>query len=69
MNALPFSRKGHVRQTLAACRNLLAEDGNILILFPEGTRSTDGRIGTFKGGVGELVAGTPVPVVPCYLEG
>src|SRR5437763_1030576 len=36
MNALPFSRKGHVRQTLTACRNLLAEDGNILILFPEG---------------------------------
>jgi 1-acyl-sn-glycerol-3-phosphate acyltransferase len=69
MNALPFSRKGHVRQTLAACRNLLAEDGNILILFPEGTRSTNGQIGTFKGGVGELVAGTAVPVVPCYLDG
>ena len=69
MNALPFSRKGHVRQTLAACRNLLAEDGNILILFPEGTRSTTGQIGPFKGGVGELVAGTKVPVVPCYLDG
>jgi 1-acyl-sn-glycerol-3-phosphate acyltransferase len=69
MNALPFERNGRVRRTLAACRNLLAEDGNILLLFPEGTRSTTGQIGRFKGGVGELVAGTSVPVVPCYLDG
>jgi 1-acyl-sn-glycerol-3-phosphate acyltransferase len=69
INALPFSRKGHVRQSLNACRNLLARDGNVLILFPEGTRSTSGEIGRFKGGVGELVAGTDVPVVPCYLDG
>jgi 1-acyl-sn-glycerol-3-phosphate acyltransferase len=69
MNALPFERKAHVRQTLAACRNLLAADGNVLVLFPEGTRSTTGEIGRFKGGVGDLVAGTRVPVVPCYLDG
>jgi 1-acyl-sn-glycerol-3-phosphate acyltransferase len=69
INALPFSRKGHLRQTLTTCRNLLAEDGNILILFPEGTRSTTGAIARFKGGIGELVAGTRVPVVPCYLNG
>ena len=69
MNALPFGRKANVRQTLAACRNLLAVPGNILVLFPEGTRSVTGEIGHFKGGIGELVAGTSVPVVPCYLEG
>jgi len=69
MNALPFERKSGVRRTLAACRNLLAEAGNVLILFPEGTRSTTGEIARFKGGVGELVAGTDVPVVPCYLCG
>ena len=69
LNALPFARKGRVRQTLDACRELLAEDGNVLILFPEGTRSTSGETGEFKSGVGELVAGTGVPVVPCYLAG
>lgn len=69
MNALPFSRKGHVRHTLTSYRNLLTKEGNILILFPEGTRSTTGEIGRFKGGIGELVAGTRVPVVPCYLDG
>ncbi len=69
MNALPFERKTNIRRTLTACRNLLAADGNVLVLFPEGTRSTTGEIGRFKGGVGELVAGTNVPVVPCYLDG
>jgi 1-acyl-sn-glycerol-3-phosphate acyltransferase len=69
MNALPFERKGRVRQTLTACRSLLAEDANVLLLFPEGTRSNSGEIGRFKGGVGDLVAGTSVPVVPCYLDG
>ena len=69
INAVPFSRKGQVRQSLNACRNLLAGEGNVLILFPEGTRSTNGEIGRFKGGVGELVAGTDVAVVPCYLDG
>src|SRR5258706_1274254 len=69
MNALPFERKTNIRHTLSSCRNLLAADGNVLVLFPEGTRSTTGEIGRFKGGVGELVAGTNVPVVPCYLDG
>jgi 1-acyl-sn-glycerol-3-phosphate acyltransferase len=69
VNALPFARKGRVRQTLDACRRLLADDGNVLIVFPEGTRSATGAIGTFKGGIGELVAGTRVPVVPCHLDG
>jgi 1-acyl-sn-glycerol-3-phosphate acyltransferase len=69
INAMPFSRKGKVRQTLDACRQILAGEGNVLILFPEGTRTISGAMGRFKGGVGELVAGTPVPVVPCYLDG
>jgi 1-acyl-sn-glycerol-3-phosphate acyltransferase len=71
LNAMPFARKGAaVRRSLTACREMLAAPGgNILIVFPEGTRSTDGAIGRFKGGVGELVAGTRVPVVPCHLSG
>ena len=68
MSALPFERKSGVRRTLMACRNLLGEEGNVLILFPEGTRSTTGEIARFKGGVGELVAGTEVPVVPCLSQ-
>jgi 1-acyl-sn-glycerol-3-phosphate acyltransferase len=69
INALPFDRAGNVRQSMAVCRELLRRDGNVLIVFPEGTRSTNGKVGPFRRGVGDLVAGTDVPVVPCYVEG
>lgn len=68
-NALPFHRKLHCCQSLVLCRQLLAGSGNILILFPEGTRSTIGAINAFKPGIGALVAGTDVPVVPCHIAG
>ena len=69
VNALPFARQTHIRQSLDLCRQLLGNPGNILILFPEGTRSTTGRVGEFRPGIGLLVAGVNVPVVPCYLSG
>jgi 1-acyl-sn-glycerol-3-phosphate acyltransferase len=69
VNALPFARQTHIRQSLDLCRHLLANPGNILLLFPEGTRSTTGQIGDFRPGIGMLVAGVNVPVVPCYLSG
>jgi 1-acyl-sn-glycerol-3-phosphate acyltransferase len=69
VNALPFERSLNVRQSLALCRQLLANRGNILIIFPEGTRSLDGAMHEFKPGIGTLVAGCDVPVLPCYLEG
>lgn len=40
-----------------------------LILFPEGARSRDGSMLPFKSGIGRIVAGTSVPVVPCWLDG
>jgi 1-acyl-sn-glycerol-3-phosphate acyltransferase len=69
VNALPFARQTHIRHSLDLCRGLLANPGNILVLFPEGTRSTSGEVGDFKPGIGLLLAGTKVPVVPCYLAG
>ncbi len=71
INALPFDRAGNVRRSMRLCRELLRRrrDGNVLIVFPEGTRSTSGAVGPFRRGVGDLVAGTDVPVVPCYLGG
>jgi 1-acyl-sn-glycerol-3-phosphate acyltransferase len=69
VNALPFARQVHIRQSLDLCRNLLANPGNILIIFPEGTRSTTGHRGVFRPGIGMLIAGSVVPVVPCHLAG
>jgi 1-acyl-sn-glycerol-3-phosphate acyltransferase len=68
-NALPFARQARVRQSLSLCRKLLASPGTILIIFPEGTRSTTGDVGEFKSGIGALVAGRDVEVAPCFIDG
>ena len=68
-NALPFARQARVRQSLSLCRELLANPGTILIIFPEGTRSTTGEVGEFKSGIGALLAGRDVAVAPCFIDG
>jgi 1-acyl-sn-glycerol-3-phosphate acyltransferase len=50
-------------------RARLIDGRSIYILFPEGTRSRDGTMHRFKAGIGRLVAGTEVPVVPCHIAG
>jgi 1-acyl-sn-glycerol-3-phosphate acyltransferase len=69
INGLPFDREHDSAGSLDTCRRLLAQPGNVLILFPEGTRSPSGALGRFRSGVGRLVAGTATPVVPCHLAG
>jgi 1-acyl-sn-glycerol-3-phosphate acyltransferase len=69
VNALPFDRKFAPWQSLSVCAHLLEQPGNILVFFPEGTRSADSAPGEFKPGVALLAAGRDVPVVPCHLAG
>jgi 1-acyl-sn-glycerol-3-phosphate acyltransferase len=54
---------------LADLRQRLVTRACIYIVFPEGTRSRTGEMGKFKSGLGMIVAGTPVAVVPCRLYG
>jgi 1-acyl-sn-glycerol-3-phosphate acyltransferase len=61
-------RKGNDRAALdEAVRRLRA--GHLLVLYPEGTRSMDGRLRAPKAGIGMLVARTGAPVVPACIEG
>lgn len=69
VNALPIWRKRTSASDLAFLRQRLAEDRLVFILFPEGTRSRSGAMGPFRPGIGGLVAGSEVPVVPCHLHG
>jgi 1-acyl-sn-glycerol-3-phosphate acyltransferase len=69
LNALPVWRKKFDPEHFAELRRRLTDEPCGYALFPEGTRSRDGRMGRFKRGIGMLVADTPVPVYPCRLEG
>jgi 1-acyl-sn-glycerol-3-phosphate acyltransferase len=53
---------------LRAWRGLLAQ-GLSLIIFPEGTRSADGRVGRFKAGSFMLAIEAGLPVVPIAVVG
>ena len=69
INALPFERQAGGARSLTVCDELLARPGNILVIFPEGTRSTTGELGCFRSGIGRLAAGKPIPIIPAYLRG
>ncbi|WP_137126717.1 lysophospholipid acyltransferase family protein [Roseomonas sp. HF4] len=69
VNALPVWRKKTRASEIATLRERLIEDRLVYILFPEGTRCRDGAMARFQPGIGALVAGTQVPVVPCFLDG
>jgi 1-acyl-sn-glycerol-3-phosphate acyltransferase len=45
------------------------EAGNVLLVFPEGTRTRNGSIGPMKAGVGTLAERAAVPIVPVLIEG
>jgi 1-acyl-sn-glycerol-3-phosphate acyltransferase len=69
INAVPFDRLEHKRESLELCADLLHASDRILIMFPEGTRSMTGEIQPFKKGIGILAAGTGTRVVPAYIDG
>ena len=69
VNAIPFERQKKSKESLELCADVLNVSDQVLIMFPEGTRSLNGEIQTFKAGVGLLVAGTDRLVVPAYING
>ncbi len=47
----------------------LIKRGKVVVIFPEGGRTLDGRLRAAKPGLGIIVAQTGCPVVPAYLKG
>lgn len=68
LNTFPFSRTGGAQAQLHSSSQLLKSGWN-LVLFPEGSRSPDGRMQEFKPGVGHLARETGTPVVPMHIRG
>lgn len=64
-------RIDRTRGDVAALKSALAvlKQGGQVCVFPEGTRTPDGRLQQPKGGIGFLMAKAGVPVVPAYVDG
>ena len=68
LNAFPVVRGGRDMQAVReAVRRL--ERGECLVVFPEGTRTTDGRIGALQPGVVAIADRAGVPIVPAVVDG
>ena len=66
-----FIERGSARSSPQRLRDAvsLVRGGAQLCAFPEGTRSRDGSVGPFKGGVLQVAIAAGVPVVPVAISG
>jgi 1-acyl-sn-glycerol-3-phosphate acyltransferase len=60
--------KDSVDRMMRACERSL-KDGNPIMMFPEGTRSFDGKLKTFKHGAFTLAQRVGVPLLPIVIQG
>ena len=70
LGAIPIDRKDRKGEAINLILKLLTELPRMwLIIFPEGTRSKDGKIQVFKRGVSIFSERTHTPLLFTYLEG
>jgi 1-acyl-sn-glycerol-3-phosphate acyltransferase len=61
--------RSHPHPRVFAWASRLTANGQSLIVFPEGTRSRDGRVAPFKGGSFHLALEAGLPIVPLSIVG
>jgi len=67
--AFPVQRGRHDEQAIATALEILAQ-GGVVVIYPEGGRSRDGRIAEHaRAGVGRLALESGAPVVPVAIHG
>lgn len=65
-----FASTGMIRENGSVSKSMsLLDKGKIVGVFPEGTRSPDGKLGAAKRGVAVMALKTGVPVIPCSITG
>lgn len=68
VNAVPVDREGGGAAGLRAIMDRL-QGGGAIILFPEGTRTVDGKLQPARSGIGLTVIKSNAPVVPVRVFG
>jgi len=68
LNVIPVDQKNADRSALMGAIRVVREGGAVLI-FPEGTRSPDGKLQAGQPGIGMIAAKTGAPVLPARITG
>jgi 1-acyl-sn-glycerol-3-phosphate acyltransferase len=68
IGAVPMDRRAANKQTMAKVDQLLAQKW-CLVMYPEGSRTPDGRLYKGKTGIARLALSAQVPVVPVGIVG
>jgi glycerol-3-phosphate dehydrogenase (NAD(P)+) len=68
LGAFPVTRGAGDQETIETAKQILGR-GEIVLMFPEGTRTRPGSLGQPKRGVGRLALETGAPVVPIAIIG
>jgi len=68
VNAFPLKREGADLVAMRAAIDKL-RSGRAVLIFPEGTRSRDGKLGAPRAGIGFLAANSGASILPCYIKG
>jgi long-chain acyl-CoA synthetase len=66
--AFPIEAEKSLLSSLAMGASVLKK-GRSMIWFPEGERTLDGKLLKFKSGIGMILEGSNVPVIPVFLNG
>jgi len=70
LNQLPVDRSGGRASLMALDAALpILRDGHVLGIYPEGTRSPDGRLYRGRPGVAKLALDAPAPIIPIGIIG
>src|SRR5690606_22546159 len=67
-NLIPMEREGSFKESLLLASEALKQGYNLLI-FPEGTRSADGKMADFKPTLGYLALQQNVDILPIWIGG
>ena len=67
-NVFPLPQRTGFRQSFEYAGQSV-DRGFSVVVFPEGSRTKDGHLASFRGGIGLLAARLDVPVVPARIDG
>jgi len=68
VGGIPVERNGNTVPAMTRALECI-KGGYTMLIFPEGTRSRDGKIHEFKGGAAKLAIDADLPLIPVRIDG